>query len=60
MRDHFASWLVGLRVTRWLAWRGFMSCHLIPLCLAHAFGVPVRWRHLTRKAAVSYAGGRHA
>lgn len=57
MADRFASWLVGLSITRWLAWNGFMSGRLIPLCLARDFGVLVRWRHLTRKAAVSYTGG---
>ena len=53
MRDRFASWLVGLSITRWLAWHGFKSCHLIPLCLAHAFGVPVRWHHLTGKVNIN-------
>ena len=59
MRDHIASWLVGLRVTRWLAWHGFMSCRLIPLCLAHDFSVSVGWRHLVRKTTVSYVRVRH-
>lgn len=52
MRDRFASWLVGLRITRWLAWNGFMSCHLIPLCIARSIGVPVRWHHLTGRAGI--------
>lgn len=55
MRDRFASWIVGLRITRWLAWHGFMSCHLIPLCIARSIGVPVRWHHLTGRADINYA-----
>lgn len=55
--DHFASWLVGLSITRWLAWHGFKPCHLIPLCLAHAFGIPVRWNHLTGRRSINDLDG---
>jgi hypothetical protein len=52
MRDRFASWLIGLPITWWLAEHGFKSCHLLPLCIARAVGVPVRWRHLTGRAGI--------
>lgn len=51
--DCLASWLVGLRITRWLAWHGFKSCHLIPLCIARAIGVTVRWHHLTGRLDIN-------
>lgn len=70
MRDRFASWLIGLPITWWLAEHGFKSCHLLPLCIGHAVGVPVRWHHLTGRAdlmdvhypgeAPAREGARHA
>lgn len=63
MRDRFASWLVGLPITWWLAEHGLKSAHLQPLCIARAFGVPVRWHHLTGMVdinTVDPTGDKHA
>ncbi len=53
MRDAFASWLVGLPITWLLAERGFKSAHLLPLCMARAVGVPVRWEHLMGRVSIN-------
>ncbi len=53
MADRFASWLVGLPVVWWLAEHGFMSCRLIPLCIARSIGVPVRWAHLVGRESIN-------
>lgn len=51
--DRFASWLVGLPTTWWLAERGIMSARLLPLCIAGAMGVPVRWAHLMGRVSIN-------
>lgn len=53
--DSFASWLVGLPITWWLAEHGFMSARLLPLCIARAVEVPVRWEHLTGRVSINTA-----
>jgi len=53
MRDAFASWLVGLPITWWLAERGFKAAHLIPLCIARQVaGVSIKWCHLTGRVGI--------
>lgn len=52
MRDAFASWLVGLHLTWWLAERGFKSAHLLPLCIGNGVGLRVRWHHLTGRVGI--------
>lgn len=61
MADRFASWLVGLSITWWLAERGFMPCRLIPLCIARSVGVPVCWAHLVGRESIntSHDAGAH-
>ena len=56
--DQFAAWLCARRLTWGLAESGFMSARLIPLCIASAMGVDVRWEHLTGRVSINDACDR--
>jgi len=60
LRDRFASWLCSRRLTWALAEAGFMSARLLPLCIARAVSVSVRWEHLTGRVSINTKEAPHA